>query len=47
MGSYDVVVECERFTLDVGDKCPHESGYLTSSFRSRSGTTNSTTFGMF
>ncbi|KAB0797056.1 hypothetical protein PPYR_11117 [Photinus pyralis] len=44
MGSHDVVVECERFSLDVAERCQHDSCYLTSSFRSRSGTTNSTTY---
>ncbi|KAK5642961.1 hypothetical protein RI129_009128 [Pyrocoelia pectoralis] len=44
MGSHDVVVECERFSLDVTERCQHDSCYLTSSFRSRSGTTNSATY---
>ncbi|KAF5277664.1 hypothetical protein FQA39_LY18452 [Lamprigera yunnana] len=44
MEAHDVVVECERFSLDVAERCQHESCYLTSSFRSRSGTTNSTTY---
>lgn len=44
MGAHDVVVECERFSLDVAERCQHESCYLTTSFRSRSGTTNSTTY---
>ncbi|KAF5278927.1 hypothetical protein FQR65_LT15486 [Abscondita terminalis] len=44
MGAHDVVVECERFSLDVAERCQHESCYLTPSFRSRSGTTNSTTY---
>lgn len=41
MGAHDVVVECERFSLDVNDRCTHECCYLTTSFRSRSGTMNS------
>lgn len=47
MGVHDVIVECERLSLDVSDRCPHESCHFTTSFRSRSGTTNSGTFGMF
>ncbi|XP_074042761.1 tuberous sclerosis 1 protein hamartin isoform X2 [Leptinotarsa decemlineata] len=42
MGVHDVIVECERFSLDLTDRCPHDSCQYTSGFRSRSGTANST-----
>lgn len=42
MGVHEVIVECERFSLDLTDRCPHDSCQYTSGFRSRSGTTNST-----
>ncbi|KAG5882070.1 hypothetical protein JTB14_023790 [Gonioctena quinquepunctata] len=42
MGVHDVIVECERFSLDLTDRCPHDSCQYTSGFRSRSGTSNST-----
>lgn len=41
MGVHDVIVECERFSLDLTDRCPHDSCQYPSGFRSRSGTTNS------
>lgn len=47
MGVHDVIVECERLSLDVSDRCPHESCPLTTSFRSRSGTTSSGTVGEY
>ncbi|KAJ8924577.1 hypothetical protein NQ315_000726 [Exocentrus adspersus] len=40
-GVHDIIVECERFSLDITDRCPHDSCQSTSGFRSRSGTTNS------
>ncbi|CAG9857248.1 unnamed protein product [Phyllotreta striolata] len=40
MGVHDVIVECERFSLDLTDRCPHDT--CQSGFRSRSGTSNST-----
>ncbi|XP_050499567.1 hamartin isoform X4 [Diabrotica virgifera virgifera] len=42
MGVHDVIVECERFSLDLTDRCPHDSCQIASGFRSRSGTSNST-----
>lgn len=42
MGVHDVIVECERFSLDITDRCPHETCQNTTEFRSRSGTMNST-----
>ncbi|CAH0547663.1 unnamed protein product [Brassicogethes aeneus] len=42
MGVHDVIVECERFSLDMTDRCPHDNCQLTMGFRSRSGTSNST-----
>ncbi|KAJ8957088.1 hypothetical protein NQ318_007302 [Aromia moschata] len=41
MGVHDVIVECEQFSLDLTDRCPHNSCQYSSGFRSRSGTTNS------
>jgi tuberous sclerosis protein 1 len=42
MAVHDVIVECERFSLDVSDTfCAHDSCQLASGFRSRSGTANS------
>lgn len=41
MDVHDVIVECERFSLDLTDRCPHDTCQFTSGFRSRSGTTNS------
>lgn len=42
MAAHDVIVECERFSLDVSDTfCAHDSCQLASGFRSRSGTANS------
>ncbi|KAL3284794.1 hypothetical protein HHI36_018935 [Cryptolaemus montrouzieri] len=40
-----VIAECEQFYVDVVDKCPHDCCYVSTGFRSRSGTTNSTTAG--
>ncbi|XP_066138262.1 hamartin-like isoform X1 [Euwallacea fornicatus] len=42
MGVHDVIVECERFSLDMTDRCPHDTCQNTTEFRSRSGTMNST-----
>ncbi|XP_060535655.1 hamartin isoform X2 [Cylas formicarius] len=42
MGVHDVIIECERFSLDMTDRCPHDSCQNTTGFRSRSGTANST-----
>lgn len=42
MGVHDVIVECERFSLDLTDRCPHDTCQFSSGFRSRSGTSNST-----
>ncbi|CAG9771041.1 unnamed protein product [Ceutorhynchus assimilis] len=42
MKVHDVIVECERFSLDITDRCPHETCQNTTEFRSRSGTMNST-----
>ncbi|VEN41264.1 unnamed protein product [Callosobruchus maculatus] len=42
MKVHDVIVECERFSLDLIDRCPHDSCQYSTGFRSRSGTTNST-----
>ncbi|XP_057651489.1 hamartin isoform X3 [Diorhabda carinulata] len=41
-GVHEIIVECEHFSLDLTDRCPHDSCQYTSGFRSRSGTTNST-----
>uniref|UniRef100_A0AAR5PLV8 Hamartin n=1 Tax=Dendroctonus ponderosae TaxID=77166 RepID=A0AAR5PLV8_DENPD len=41
MGVHDVIVECERFSLDITDRCPHDTCQNTTEFRSRSGTMNS------
>lgn len=41
-GPHDVIVECERLSLDITDRCSHESCQNTLEFRSRSGTMNST-----
>lgn len=47
MEMHDVIVECERFSLDMTDRCSHDNCQLTNlaaaGFRSRSGTSNSTT----
>lgn len=45
MSAHDVIVECEKFSLDLTDRCANESCFFTSSFRSRSGTTNSSLHG--
>ncbi|KAL1517767.1 hypothetical protein ABEB36_001491 [Hypothenemus hampei] len=42
MAVHDVIVECERFSLDITDRCPHDTCQNTTEFRSRSGTMNST-----
>ncbi|XP_076272387.1 hamartin-like isoform X4 [Rhynchophorus ferrugineus] len=42
LAMHDVIVECERFSLDITDRCPHETCQNTTEFRSRSGTMNST-----
>ncbi|KAJ8943931.1 hypothetical protein NQ314_009595 [Rhamnusium bicolor] len=42
MGVHDVIVECERFSLDLTDRCPHDACQNATGFRSRSGTSNST-----
>nr|CAH7719168.1 unnamed protein product [Callosobruchus chinensis] len=42
MKVHDVIVECERFSLDLIDRCPHDSCQYSTGFRSRSGTSNST-----
>ncbi|CAH1968886.1 unnamed protein product [Acanthoscelides obtectus] len=42
MKVHDVIVECERFSLDLVDRCPHDTCQYPTGFRSRSGTTNST-----
>lgn len=45
MGVHDVIVECERLSLEFSERCPHDTCHFATSFRSRSGTTNSATFG--
>ncbi|XP_030766051.1 hamartin isoform X4 [Sitophilus oryzae] len=45
MSVHDVIVECERFSLDITDRCPHETCQNTTEFRSRSGTMNSAIVG--
>ncbi|XP_044767181.1 hamartin isoform X2 [Coccinella septempunctata] len=41
-GAQQIIAECEQFYVDVVDKCPHDCCYVSSGFRSRSNTTNST-----
>ncbi|XP_022905445.1 hamartin [Onthophagus taurus] len=41
MGAEDVIIECEKFSLDLPDRCSHESCFM-SSFRSRSSTNSAT-----
>lgn len=45
MGVHDVIVECERLSLEFSERCPHDTCHFATSFRSRSGTTNSASFG--
>ncbi|KAK9882395.1 hypothetical protein WA026_020917 [Henosepilachna vigintioctopunctata] len=40
-GVQQVIAECEHFYVDVIDKCPHDCCYVSTGFRSRSGTTSS------
>lgn len=42
MGPHDVIIECEKFSLDLTDRYANESCLF---FRSRSGTTNSSLHG--
>ncbi|XP_018331114.1 hamartin isoform X2 [Agrilus planipennis] len=41
MEAHDVIVECERLSLDVSDRCSQDSCYSATTYRSRSGTINS------
>lgn len=41
-GAQQIIAECEQFYVDVVDKCPNDCCYVSTGFRSRSNTTNST-----
>ncbi|XP_045464326.1 hamartin isoform X4 [Harmonia axyridis] len=44
-GAQQIIAECEQFYVDVVDKCPNDCCYVSTGFRSRSNTTNSTIIG--